>query len=122
VTIGDGKVIQIGYNGASGNMIKIRHNSVYTTVYIHLSGYAKGLRAGSQVLQGQVIGYVGSTGLSTGPHLDFRVYKNGSPIDPLKMEAPSVEPVKPENRMAFDSVKTSLMTEMMKMGFFGSDK
>jgi murein DD-endopeptidase MepM/ murein hydrolase activator NlpD len=122
LSIGDGKVIQMGYNGASGNMIKVRHNSVYTTVYIHLSGYAKGLRAGSQVLQGQVIGYVGSTGLSTGPHLDFRVYKNGSPIDPLKMEAPSVEPIKPENRMAFDSVKGGMVKELMKLGIQGIDK
>jgi murein DD-endopeptidase MepM/ murein hydrolase activator NlpD len=95
-TIGDGRVIMKGWSGGGGNTLKIKHNSVYTTVYMHLSGYAKNLSTGDQVRQGQLIGYVGSTGLSTGPHLDFRVYKNGSPVDPLKVEAPPVDPVKPE--------------------------
>ena len=86
-------------------MVKVRHNGVYTTTYMHLSGFAKGVQSGSYVTQGQLIGYVGSTGLSTGPHLDFRVFRNGSPIDPLKMESPPVDPVKEENKTAFDSVK-----------------
>lgn len=107
VAIGDGKVIKAsrGYNKGAGNMIKIKHNSVYTTAYIHLSGFATGIRSGVYVKQGDVIGYVGSTGLSTGPHLDFRFYKNGKAIDPLKVEAPPVEPVHEENMAAFDSVK-----------------
>lgn len=92
-SIGDGKVIFKAYKGGGGNTIKIKHNSVYTTAYLHLSGYAKGLKVGDTVKQGQVIGYVGSTGASTGPHLDFRVWKNGTPINPLKMESPSVEPI-----------------------------
>jgi murein DD-endopeptidase MepM/ murein hydrolase activator NlpD len=106
--IGDGKIIEakIGYNNGGGNMIKIRHNSVYTTAYLHLSRFAKGIRTGTYVKQGDVIGYVGTTGLSTGPHLDFRFYMNGKPIDPLKVEAPPVEPVHEENLAAFDSVKT----------------
>jgi murein DD-endopeptidase MepM/ murein hydrolase activator NlpD len=87
-------------------MVKVRHNSVYTTAYLHLSAYGKGIHPGASVRQGDVIGYVGSSGLSSGPHLDFRVYKNGSPIDPLKMESPPVDPVKMENLAAFDSVKT----------------
>jgi murein DD-endopeptidase MepM/ murein hydrolase activator NlpD len=105
--IGDGKVIQAshGYNNGGGNQIKIRHNSIYTTAYLHLSRFAQGIATGVYVKQGDVIGYVGSTGLATGPHLDFRFYKNGSPVDPLKVEAPSVEPVHPENRAAFDSVR-----------------
>ena len=90
-------------------MVKIRHNSVYTTAYLHLSGYGKGVQTGTYVQQGDVIGYVGSTGLSTGPHLDFRFYKNGSPVDPLKVDAPPVEPVKEENMAQFDSVKTLVM-------------
>jgi murein DD-endopeptidase MepM/ murein hydrolase activator NlpD len=77
-------------------MVKIRHNSTYSTAYLHLSGYAKGIRSGARVQQGQVIGYVGSSGLSTGPHLDFRFYKNGTPVDPLKVESPPSLPVKKE--------------------------
>lgn len=94
MSIGDGKVIAKGWDSkGGGNYVKIRHNSVYTTVYMHLRGFGKGLVNGGSVKQGDVIGYVGATGLATGPHLDFRVYMNNKPIDPLKMEAPSVEPI-----------------------------
>ena len=103
MTIGDGVIVSMKYEGAGGNTIRIKHNSVYTTAYLHLSGYAKGLKAGQRVRQGQVIGYVGSTGRSTGPHLDFRVWKNGSPINPLKMQSPPAEPIKEANRKAFES-------------------
>ena len=96
--LGDGRITHRGWDPkGGGNYIKIKHNSVYTTVYMHLSGFAKGITKGQTVSQGQLIGYVGKTGLATGPHLDFRVYKNGSPIDPLKIEAPSVDPVREEN-------------------------
>lgn len=104
MSIGDGTVISKGWGGGGGNTVKIRHNSVYTTAYLHLSRYAAGLKVGDRVHQGDVIGYVGSTGVSTGPHLDFRVWKNGSPINPLTMESPSAEPLKPENLPALDSV------------------
>ena len=87
-SIGDGTVIAKGYQNGGGNFLKVKHNSVYTTTYMHLSRFAKGIQVGSRVRQGEEIAYVGSTGLSTGPHLDFRVHKNGQPIDPLKMEAP----------------------------------
>jgi len=103
--IGDGKVIQMGRNGDAGHMIKIRHNSVYTTAYLHLSRYARGIYNGKYVKQGETIGFVGSTGLSTGPHLDFRFYRNGSPIDPLRVKAPPVQPVKEENIETFNKVK-----------------
>lgn len=108
VAIGDGKIIKAkrGYNKGAGNIIKIRHNSVYSTAYLHLSGFVQGIKYGAYVKQGDVIGYVGSTGLSTGPHLDFRFYKNGKPIDPLKVKAPPVEPVHEVNIAAFDSIKT----------------
>ena len=102
MTIGDGVITSMKYEGAGGNTIRIRHNSVYSTAYLHLSGYAKGLKTGQRVRQGQVIGYVGSTGRSTGPHLDFRVWKNGSPINPLKMQSPPAEPVKEENKPSFE--------------------
>jgi len=109
VSIGDGVVIEKGYHGGAGNSVKVKHNGVYTTQYMHLSGYGQGIHPGALVKQGQVIGFVGSTGLSTGPHLDFRVYKNGSPVDPLKVEAPPSEPVKKEYRSDYMYVKDSLL-------------
>lgn len=111
-TIGDGSVIFKGYTNGGGHTIKIKHNSVYTTSYMHLSRYAKGLSVGQRVKQGEEIGYVGSTGLSTGPHLDFRVYKNGDPINPLDMEAPPSEPIKPELRDSFNIVKNRIISEL----------
>lgn len=97
-SIGDGTVTLCGWDGSGGgNRIKIRHMNGYETSYMHLSGYAKGIKAGVRVAQGQLIGYVGSTGTSTGPHLDFRVWKDGKPIDPLKMIAPPSEPLKSQN-------------------------
>lgn len=117
VTIGDGVVIFKGWTNGGGNTLKIKHNSTYTTSYMHLKGFAKGITKGSRVAKGDLIGYVGSTGLSSGPHLDFRVYKNGTPINPLKMESPSVKPISKENMQSFknkieqykyqrDSIKT----------------
>ena len=103
MTIGDGTVISAGWTNGGGNTVKVRHNSVYTTSYMHLSRYGAGIKAGVRVRQGDVIGYVGSTGMSTGPHLDFRVWKNGTPINPLKMDSPPSEPIKPENMSALDS-------------------
>lgn len=104
VALGDGKVQESGWNGGFGRYVKIKHNSVYSTGYGHLSGYAKGIKAGVFVKQGDVIGYVGSSGLSTGPHLDFRVYKNNSPMDPLKMESPPAEPVDTANLKAYKAL------------------
>ena len=119
MSIGDGVVISKGWGGGGGNTVKIRHNSVYTTAYLHLSRYAKGLKKGDRVKQGQVIGYVGSTGASTGPHLDFRVWKNGTPIDPLKLESPSVEPVSKENMEAFGVTRDALKWEMDSLATMG---
>ncbi|NOY38082.1 MAG: peptidoglycan DD-metalloendopeptidase family protein [Chlorobi bacterium] len=108
-TVGDGKVIYMKQTGGAGKIIKIRHNSIYTTGYLHLRQYAKGMYTGKKVKQGDIIGYVGSTGLSTGPHLDFRFYKNGSPVDPLRIKSPPVIPVKQENKARFDSLKQVLI-------------
>ncbi|MBR1576639.1 MAG: peptidoglycan DD-metalloendopeptidase family protein [Bacteroidales bacterium] len=105
MSIGDGTVLSAGWAGGGGNTVKIRHNASYVTSYMHLSRYAKGLKAGQHVHQGQVIGYVGATGTATGPHLDFRVYKDGTAINPLKMESPSADPIRPENLPALDSVR-----------------
>ncbi|MBR5476981.1 MAG: M23 family metallopeptidase [Bacteroidaceae bacterium] len=111
--IGSGKVIKKAYqaNGA-GYYLKIRHNATYTTSYMHLSGYAKGLKEGDYVKQKQVIGYVGSTGISTGPHLDFRVYENGKPINPLTIKSQPKMPISNENKEAFAVVRDSLVKRL----------
>ena len=96
VSIGDGRVTQTAFENGSGRIVRITHNSIYSTAYMHLSRFGPGIAPGVYVKQGQVIGYVGSSGLSTGPHLDFRFYRGGSAVDPLKVEAPPVNPVAPE--------------------------
>jgi murein DD-endopeptidase MepM/ murein hydrolase activator NlpD len=104
VAIGDGRVTSTTYEGGAGRMVRITHNSVYSTAYLHLSRFGPGIAPGVYVKQGQVIGYVGSSGLSTGPHLDFRFYRNGSAVDPLKVEAPPVNPVAPEAMDQFGKI------------------
>jgi len=108
--IGDGRVAEMRSDNVNGKMIKITHNSVYSTAYLHLSRFEEGIVSGGFVRQGDIIGYVGSTGLSTGPHLDFRFYKNGSPVDPLKVEAPPVEPVSEENLERFNKIKLVVLS------------
>ncbi|MBP3409309.1 MAG: M23 family metallopeptidase [Bacteroidaceae bacterium] len=111
--IGSGKVIKKGYQAnGGGNYIKIRHNSTYTTTYMHLSKFAKGLKEGDFVKQKQVIGYVGSTGLSTGPHLDFRVHENGKPVNPLTIKSQPKMPISEANKEAFTAVKDSLVKRL----------
>ncbi|MDD9951711.1 MAG: peptidoglycan DD-metalloendopeptidase family protein [Zetaproteobacteria bacterium] len=101
-TVGDGVISILGRRGGNGNMIKIRHNSKYQTAYKHLSGFARGLRSGSRVRQGQVIGYVGSTGLATGPHLHFEFYENGQYTDPLGVKFPKQDSILASDRGKFD--------------------
>lgn len=112
VALGDGVVIEKGYNNAAGNYVKLKHNSVYTTGYNHFSRFGKGIAKGTRVQQGQIIGYVGKTGYATGPHLDLRFWKNGKPIDPLKVEAPSVEPISEKNLNAFKHSITSFQVKL----------
>jgi len=104
VAIGDGRVTSTAYEGGAGRIVRIKHNSVYSTAYMHLSRFGPGISSGVYVKQGQVIGYVGSSGLSTGPHLDFRFYRNGSAIDPLRVESPPVNPVATESMEEFRRV------------------
>lgn len=115
MSIGQGIVVSKGWAGGGGNTIKIKHNSVYTTSYMHLSGYADGIFQGARVQQGQVIGYVGSTGLSTGPHLDFRVYKGGSAVNPLTIESPPAKPVDPKYMPEYTVLKDSLLKDLQKI-------
>lgn len=112
-SIGDGVVVAKAFQkNGGGYYLKIKHNSSYTTSYMHLSKYAKGLEVGKHVKQGEVIAYVGSTGLSTGPHLDFRVYKNNQAIDPLKMESPPSLPIKPELKDSFTIQKELIIKDL----------
>ena len=111
--IGSGKVIDKGFQAnGGGNYVKIRHNSTYTTTYMHLSRFAKGLKVGDMVAQKEVIGYVGSTGVSTGPHLDFRVHENGKPINPLTIKSQPKKPISEENMQDFKVVCDSLMQRL----------
>lgn len=112
---GDGTVLEAHYGGAAGNIIKIRHNGTYTTAYMHLHRFAKGVHAGASVKQGQIIGYVGSTGRATGPHLDYRIYKNGRAVNPLTIELPSAKSVPDSLMDAFAQVRDSLDHKMQGM-------
>jgi murein DD-endopeptidase MepM/ murein hydrolase activator NlpD len=111
-TVGDGTIVDIGYNGGSGNYVKVRHNDTYTTGYLHMSKFATGMRRGTRVKQGEVIGYVGSTGWSTGPHLCYRFWKNGIHVDALKVQIPPAKPVRPERLEAFACLKEETLMKL----------
>ncbi|MEX0719147.1 MAG: peptidoglycan DD-metalloendopeptidase family protein [Balneolaceae bacterium] len=115
LSVGDGEVLESQYRGANGNIIKIRHNGTYTTAYLHLNGFAKGIRKGARVNQGQVIGYVGKTGRVTGVHLDYRVYKNGQPVNPLKVELPPSKAISDDDSDAFFEKVNQLRQDLDKM-------
>lgn len=108
-SVGEGTVLEAKYTSANGNYVKIKHNGTYTTQYLHMSKIGKGVKAGSRIRQGQVIGYVGSTGLATGPHLCFRFWKNGKQEDWLQEKIPPSEPISVSNRIAFESKKAEAM-------------
>jgi len=108
--VGSGTVLLAGYRGGNGRMVRLRHSAGYETMYLHLSRIA--VRSGARVAQGQVIGYVGSTGLSTGPHLDFRVLKDGKAVNPLKVIFPPGPPVSPRKFGEFAAVRDRLNDEL----------
>ena len=104
----DGTIITASFTRNNGNYVKIRHNNTYTTQYLHMSKIKKGIKKGARVKQGEVIGYVGSTGLATGPHVCYRFWKNGKQVDPYKQKLPPGEPIKKENYNKYMQVKDSL--------------
>ena len=110
--VGDGLIEEATFRSNNGNYVKIRHNATYTTQYLHMSRIADGVRAGTRVRQGQTIGYVGSTGLATGPHLCYRFWRNGKQVDALKVELPPSQPVKKEFAESFESVKADLTKKL----------
>lgn len=101
ISVGDGEVTEARYRGANGNIVKIRHNGTYTTAYLHLQGFARGIRKGVRVKQGQVIGYVGKTGRVTGVHLDYRIYKDKKPVNPLTIKLPPSRSIDEESMSSF---------------------
>jgi murein DD-endopeptidase MepM/ murein hydrolase activator NlpD len=119
-SVGDGVVIAASYTSGNGRYVKIRHNSVYTTQYLHMSKFAKGIRSGTPVKQGQIIGYVGSTGLATGPHLCYRFWKNGVQVDPLKQKLPPSKPIDEKYRDEFSKLSSRIKTELDKIQYHDS--
>ncbi len=109
MTTANGTIQRAGYTKNNGNYVKVRHNSTYTTQYLHMSKIKPGIRKGVYVKQGEIIGYVGSTGLATGPHVCYRFWKNGRQVDPYTQKLPPGEPIKKENKLHYLEVKDSLM-------------
>ena len=111
-SVADGTVIFAGWGGGGGNTLKIKHAGGLQTGYLHLKSFAKGIKVGTKVSQGQLIGYVGSTGTSTGPHLDYRIWKNGTPIDPLKVTQEPAEPIAVAHKARFEAIRDRVMAEL----------
>lgn len=116
ISVGDGTVIESRYRGANGNIVKIKHNGTYTTAYLHLNGFASGIKKGVKVKQGQVIGYVGRTGRVTGVHLDYRIYKNDQPVNPLKIDLPASKSISAEDKDTFIKQVIKYKFQMSQFG------
>ncbi|MBI1185017.1 peptidoglycan DD-metalloendopeptidase family protein [bacterium] len=112
VSTANGVVLEAMFSKYNGNYVKIKHNSMYTTQYLHMQKIATGMRPGVRVQQGQVIGYVGSTGLATGPHVCYRFWLNGKQVDALRVEMPPAEPVKEEYKEEYEKVKKAMMERL----------
>ncbi len=110
--VSDGRVVSAGWSGGYGRLVAVRHAEGYETRYGHLSGFAKGIRSGASIKQGQLVGYVGSTGLSTGPHLHYEVRKNGSAVNPLRLNPPRRSPVRQSFIPQFQDTRDSFAHEM----------
>ena len=119
---GDGVIQTAKYNGGYGNYVKIRHNSEYSTAYGHMNKIAKGIRPGVRVKQGQVIGYVGSTGLSTGPHLHYEIVRNGKRVNPLKIKAAAGENLSGQNLKRFKQEVAEVKSQFRSMFAQASSK
>lgn len=111
----DGVVIEAQFKKYNGNYVKIKHNETYTTQYLHMSKIAKGIKKGVAVEQGQVIGYVGSTGLATGPHVCYRFWKNGKQVDPYGIDIPKAKPLAKEEMPKFKEHIQALIEELNKL-------
>lgn len=116
-SVGDGVVVEAQYKANNGNYVKIRHNGIYTTAYLHMSKIGAGITPGVRVRQGQTIGYVGSTGLANGPHVCYRFWRNGVQVDALRVQLPPSQPVLKENAEQFEKIKQELMERLKGIPF-----
>ena len=106
MTVADGQIIEARYGRNNGYFVKVKHNNIYSTQYLHMSKFAKGIKPGKNVRQGDIIGYVGSTGLATGPHVCYRFWRNGKQVDPYKQnDLPDGEPILAQHLSAYNYVK-----------------
>jgi murein DD-endopeptidase MepM/ murein hydrolase activator NlpD len=110
--IGNGVVVQAAFNRGQGNFVEIKHNGTYTTKYLHMSKFGEGIKAGVHVTQGQTIGYVGSTGLATGPHLHFEMIKNGEHTDATKIDMPQGDPIREDCKDAYGSYRDQMLAKL----------
>lgn len=116
ISVGDGEVIESRYRGPNGNIVKIKHNGTYTTAYLHLNGFAKGIKKGVKVKQGQVIGYVGRTGRVTGVHLDYRIYKNDQPVNPVTVKLPPSKSISDKDMASFKAMVDKYRFQLSQIG------
>ena len=117
MAVAEGTVVEAGRKGGNGNYVKIRHDGVFQTQYLHMHGFARGIRPGTRVAQGQTIGYVGSTGLATGPHVCFRFWKNGREVDHLRLNLPQPEPIKGAVLEEFKTVRDQLIQKLNAVSY-----
>lgn len=113
----NGVIVKAEFNKYNGNYVKVKHNSTYTTQYLHMSKIKPGIKPGVRIKQGDIIGYVGATGLATGPHVCYRFWKNGTQVDPLKERLPKSEPIKSSNLAKFDSIKAKVLDHLNNVSY-----
>ncbi len=112
---GDGTVVQVGRVNGYGNYVEVKHNEQYATAYAHLSRFARGLKEGDRVRQGEVIGYVGMTGNATGPHLHYEVHDHGSAVDPQSIKMPSVTRLAGADLKAFEAYRAAVENRLIDL-------
>jgi murein DD-endopeptidase MepM/ murein hydrolase activator NlpD len=117
MAVADAVVEEATHRGGNGNFVKLRHDKTYETQYLHMQGFAKGIRPGTRVVQGQTIGYVGSTGLATGPHVCFRFWKNGVQVDHLRLNLPAPDPIKGDALHQYEAARNLLKQQLDNVAY-----
>jgi murein DD-endopeptidase MepM/ murein hydrolase activator NlpD len=113
--VGDGVINQAGWNGSYGKLVEIQHDATFTTRYAHLDGYGNGIQRGTAVEKGQIIGFVGSTGRTTGPHLHFELYKDQQYINPFSLDFPAEDTIEPALLTLFEDQKNTFLMELTSL-------